>query len=70
VDSSGTYQVIIVADPESTKATPSQASLPTSPKRWTIGDWTSATMVLSSAKRKVDDRMVKTIRIHCDHMRA
>lgn len=60
----GPYQVIIVADPESTKATPSQLNFPTSPKRSTIGDCTSATMVLSSEKRKVDERIVRTIRIH------
>jgi hypothetical protein len=29
-----------------------------------MGDSTSATMVLSRAKRNVDERMVKTIRLH------
>lgn len=59
------YQVIIVAEPDSTKATPSQLSFPTSPNRLTIGDCTSATIVLSSEKRKVEERIVRTMRIHC-----
>lgn len=60
---------MIVAEPESTKATPNHANFPASPKRWTIGDCTSATMVLSKAKRKVEDKMVNTIKIHCDQVK-
>lgn len=55
----------MVAEPDSTKATPNQLSFPTSPNRLTIGDCTSATIVLSSEKRRVEERIVRTMRIHC-----
>jgi hypothetical protein len=59
-----TYHAMMVAEPDRTKATPSQLILPTSPNRSTIGDCTSATMVLSSEKRKVEERIVRTINAH------
>jgi hypothetical protein len=55
---------MMVAEPEKPKATPSQLSLPTSPSRSTIGDCTSATIVLSSEKRKTEERIVRTINAH------
>lgn len=55
---------MIVAEDARTKATPSQLSFPTSPNFSMMGDWTSATMVLSNEKRNVDERMVTTISSH------
>lgn len=55
---------MIVAEDARTKATPSQLSFPTSPNFSIMGDWTSATIVLSKEKRKVEDRIVKTISSH------
>lgn len=60
-----TCHVMMVAEPDRTKATPSQLILLTSPNRSTIGDCTSATIVLSSEKRKVEERIVRTIKAHC-----
>lgn len=53
-----------MAEPERTKATPSQLIFPTSPNLSTIGDCISATIVLSSEKRKVEESMVNTINTH------
>lgn len=55
---------MMVADPDRTKATPSQLNFPTSPNLSTMGDCTSATIVLSSEKRNVEDKMVKTMSHH------
>jgi hypothetical protein len=56
--------VIRVDELASTKATPSQLNLPTSPNFSIIFGCISAMMVLSSEKRKVEDRMVVTMIIH------
>ena len=58
------YQVTIVDELARTNATPSQESLLASPRSSTIMAWTSATMVLSSEKRNVADKMVTTIMHH------
>lgn len=59
-------QVKFVEAAATKNATDNQGNLEIDPKRSTTAGWTSATMVLSSANRKVDDRMERTTRIQAN----
>ena len=59
-----TNHVVIVEELPRTNATPSQLSLSTSPSVLITAGWISATMVLSSEKRNVEESVVIMIRTH------
>lgn len=59
-----TDQTRLVPAAATKKATDNQGSLVTAPNRSTIAGCTSATMVLSKAKRKVDARTDATANPH------